>query len=70
MQGEETVEHITVVDLSKMVWEWADIGTTGIQICMVPSDVIGTFRFRVKPCGGTGKHGCDSCGNGKCPECV
>lgn len=44
---EETIE--TVVDMSKYVWEWVDIGGTNVQVRMDPGDVRNVFRFRPKP---------------------
>lgn len=49
MESEETIEYVTTVDLNKSVFEWADIGATGVQVCMRPGDVVGTYHFRAKP---------------------
>ena len=44
---EETIE--TVVQLERYVWDWVDIGGTGVQVRLDPGDVPNTFRFRPKP---------------------
>jgi hypothetical protein len=43
----ETIE--TVIQLDRYVWDWVDIGGTGVQVRLDQGDVPNTFRFRPKP---------------------